>query len=60
MAKRYTDVLILSYNSTATLQDEIAEFISDVQSKPKHYAEIQYSINNSTASALCMEYVEEF
>ena len=57
MARLYTAVRIYGYNDTGTLQDKIAEFIQNAQDRD-HYAEIQYSISNGMASALCMEYVE--
>ena len=57
MSRFYTDICIYGYNSFSTLQDKIAEFIQNAQDRD-HYAEIQYSISNSMASALCMEYVE--
>lgn len=57
MARLYTDIRILGYNDTGVLQDKIAEFIGNAQDKGR-YAEIQYSINNGLASALCMEYKE--
>lgn len=58
MPRLYTAVRIYGYNDTGALQDKIAEFIQNAQDRD-HYAEIQYSISNSMASALCMEYVED-
>ena len=58
MARVYTSVRIYGYNDTGTLQDKIAEFINNCHTRGK-YAEIQYSISNGMASALCMEYKEE-
>ena len=57
MPRLYTAVRIYGYNDTGALQDKIAEFIQNAQDRD-HYAEIQYSMSNSMASALCMEYVE--
>ena len=58
MSRLYTAVRIYGYNDTGALQDKIAEFIQSAQDRD-HYAEIQYSISNGMASALCMEYVED-
>ena len=58
MPRLYTSVRIYGYNDTGILQDKIAEFIQNAQDQ-YHYAEIQYSISNGMASALCMEYVED-
>ncbi len=58
MPRFYKSVRIYGYNSTDDLQDKIAEFIDNCQQRG-NYAEIQYSINNGLASALCMEYREE-
>ena len=58
MPRLYTAVRIYGYNDTSALQDKIAEFIQNAQDRD-HYAEIQYSVSNSMASALCMEYVED-
>lgn len=58
MARRYYAVRIYGYKDTETLQEKIAEFIAECQARGS-YAEIQYSINNGLASALCMEYEED-
>lgn len=58
MPRLYTTVCIYGYNNTGALQNKIKEFIQNAQDQD-HYAEIQYSISNNVASALCMEYVED-
>lgn len=58
MPRLYTSVRLYGYSDAGTLQDKIAEFIQNAQDRD-HYAEIQYSMSNSMASALCMEYVED-
>ena len=58
MARVYTNIQIVGYPSTYELQEKIGEFINKAQDAG-HYAEIQYSINNSSATALMMEYWEK-
>lgn len=58
MPRLYTAVRIYGYNDAGALQNKIVEFIQNAQDQG-HYVEIQYSMSNSMASALCMEYVED-